>query len=79
MTPEMLESAIDAALNKRPTYCSAIDTDGRRYVEQPDGGVVIEDRVINPTMREEHSSSGSWKKTILQPADDAGWASQEIT
>ena len=55
MTPEMLDSEIDAALNKRPTYCFAIDTDGRRYVEQTDGSTVIEDRVINPKTGEEHS------------------------
>jgi len=41
ITVDKLDSAIEAALNSRYTENFAIDLDGNRYIEQPDGSTVI--------------------------------------
>jgi len=41
ITVDKLDSAIEAALNARNVYGFAIDTNGNRYIEQPDGSTVI--------------------------------------
>jgi len=41
ITVDKLDSAIEAALNSRRVESFAIDLDGNRYVEQPDGSIVI--------------------------------------
>ena len=41
ITEEKLDSAIEAALNGRGVHNFAIDVDGNRYVEQPDGSTVV--------------------------------------
>jgi len=46
---ESLSSSIEEALNKRHVYNFAIDTDGRRYVEQSDGSVVVKEHESSST------------------------------
>ena len=38
---DQLDSAIEAALNSRRVDNFAIDVEGNRYIEQPDGNTVI--------------------------------------
>jgi len=44
ISKENLVPSIQEALNQRQVYNFAIDMDGRRYVEQPDGSVVVKER-----------------------------------
>jgi len=49
ISQENLSSSIEEALNKRQLYNFAIDTDGRRYIEQPDGSVIVKERQSEST------------------------------
>jgi len=53
---DKLDSAIEAALDSRCVYNFAIDVKGNRYIEQPDGNIVISP----PPSSEQHElTSGS--------------------
>jgi len=41
ITVDKLDSAIEAALNSRVVDSFAIDVDGNRHIEQPDGSTVM--------------------------------------
>jgi len=41
ITVDKLDSAIESALNTRRVHNFAIDVDGHRYIEQPDGSTIV--------------------------------------
>ncbi|ELU09197.1 hypothetical protein CAPTEDRAFT_224390 [Capitella teleta] len=48
-----LEREIDQALNTRVSYNWAVDKDGKRYVEAPDGSIEVQDALQTPSKVEE--------------------------
>jgi len=42
ITVDKLDSAIEAALNDLRVHNFAIDLDGNRYIERPDGSTIVE-------------------------------------
>jgi len=55
ITVDKLDSAIEVALNDLRVHNFAIDVDGNRYIEQPDGSTVMK-----PNSKQHELTDGTW-------------------